>query len=58
VFTRRADPGRDQRWKKSSRRPKSGGSFRRGAPDLMPIWTVLDMTPDGRKPGWYPRLEY
>jgi len=24
----------------------------------MPIWTVLDMTPDGRTPGWYPRLEY
>ena len=37
-----ADPGQDPR----------------GAPDLMPIWTVLDMTPDGRKPGWYPRLEY
>ena len=37
-----ADPGQDPR----------------GAPDLMPIWTVLDMTPDGRTPGWYPRLEY
>src|SRR6187402_2576070 len=36
-----ADPGQDPR----------------GAPDLMPIWTVLDMTPDGRTPGWYPRLE-
>jgi predicted dithiol-disulfide oxidoreductase (DUF899 family) len=37
-----ADPGQDPR----------------GAPDLMPIWTVLDMTPDGRPPGWYPKLEY
>ena len=37
-----ADPGQDPR----------------GAPDLMPLWTVLDMTPDGRTPGWYPRLEY
>ena len=37
-----ADPGQDPR----------------GAPDLMPIWTVLDTTPDGRRPGWYPRLEY
>src|SRR5262245_29093648 len=30
----------------------------RGAPDLMPIWTVLDMTPQGRAPEWYPRLAY
>jgi predicted dithiol-disulfide oxidoreductase (DUF899 family) len=37
-----ADPGQDPR----------------GAPDLMPIWTVLDTTPEGRRPGWYPRLEY
>jgi predicted dithiol-disulfide oxidoreductase (DUF899 family) len=37
-----ADPGQDPR----------------GAPDLMPIWTVLDMTPEGRDPHWYPRLEY
>lgn len=37
-----ADPGQDPR----------------GAPDLMPIWTVLDCTPEGRKPGWYPKLDY
>jgi predicted dithiol-disulfide oxidoreductase (DUF899 family) len=34
------------------------GQDPRGAPDLMPIWTVLDMTPEGRDPHWYPRLEY
>lgn len=37
-----ADPGQDPR----------------GAPDLMPLWTVLDMTPEGRGTDWYPRLSY
>jgi len=37
-----ADPGQDPR----------------GAPDLMPLWTVLDCTPEGRKPDWYPKLDY
>jgi predicted dithiol-disulfide oxidoreductase (DUF899 family) len=37
-----ADPGQDPR----------------GAPDLMPLWTVLDLTPAGRAPDWYPELEY
>ncbi len=37
-----ADPGQDPR----------------GAPDLMPIWTILDATPEGRGTDWYPQLEY
>ncbi|HEV2627954.1 MAG TPA: DUF899 family protein [Pseudolabrys sp.] len=37
-----ADPGQDPR----------------GAPDLMPLWTVLDTTPEGRDPKWYPKLDY
>lgn len=37
-----ADPGQDPR----------------GAPDLMPLWTVLDCTPEGRRADWYPSLEY
>lgn len=37
-----ADPGQDPR----------------GAPDLMPLWTVLDTTPEGRGADWYPKLEY
>lgn len=37
-----ADPGQDPR----------------GAPDLMPIWTILDCTPEGRAADWYPKLEY
>jgi predicted dithiol-disulfide oxidoreductase (DUF899 family) len=37
-----ADPGQDPR----------------GAPDLMPIWTILDSTPEGRGSDWYPKLDY
>jgi predicted dithiol-disulfide oxidoreductase (DUF899 family) len=37
-----ADPGQDPR----------------GAPDLMPLWTILDSTPEGRGTDWYPKLEY
>jgi predicted dithiol-disulfide oxidoreductase (DUF899 family) len=37
-----ADPGQDPR----------------GAPDLMPMWTIFDMTPEGRDPHWYPKLDY
>jgi predicted dithiol-disulfide oxidoreductase (DUF899 family) len=37
-----ADPGQDPR----------------GAPDLMPLWTLLDFTPDGRGVDWYPKLDY
>jgi len=37
-----ADPGQDPR----------------GAPDLPPLWTLLDLTPEGRKPDWYPKLDY
>ena len=37
-----ADPGQDPR----------------GAPDLDPLWTMIDFTPEGRDPHWYPRLSY
>lgn len=37
-----ADPGQDPR----------------GAPDLDPLWTILDTTPEGRGQDWYPRLRY
>ena len=37
-----ADPGQDQR----------------DQPELAPLWNVLDITPDGRKPDWYPKLDY
>jgi predicted dithiol-disulfide oxidoreductase (DUF899 family) len=34
------------------------GQDPRGAPDLMPIWTILDVTPEGRGTGWHPKLSY
>jgi predicted dithiol-disulfide oxidoreductase (DUF899 family) len=34
------------------------GQDPRGAPDLMPLWTILDCTPEGRAPDWYPALNY
>ena len=37
-----ADPGQDPR----------------GAPELAPLWNVLDMTPEGRDKDWYPKLDY
>lgn len=37
-----ADPGQDPR----------------GAPDFAPLWNVLDLTPEGRRADWYPKLNY
>lgn len=37
-----ADPGQDPR----------------STPDPMPMWTIFDMTPEGRDPEWYPKLGY
>ena len=34
------------------------GQDARGAPDLMPLWTILDSTPEGRGGDWYPTLNY
>lgn len=42
MFAVTADPGQDPR----------------GAPDPMPLWTILDSTPEGRGSDWYPELTY
>ena len=34
------------------------GEDPRGAPDLMPLWNFLDLTPGGRGTDWYPKLSY
>jgi predicted dithiol-disulfide oxidoreductase (DUF899 family) len=34
------------------------GKDPRGGPDLTPLWTVLDLTPEGRGNKWYPKLSY
>jgi predicted dithiol-disulfide oxidoreductase (DUF899 family) len=42
IFGVASDPGQDPR----------------GAPDLDPLWTLLDDTPEGRGTDWYPKLSY
>lgn len=42
MFAGTADPGQDPR----------------GAPDMVPLWTILDTTPEGRGTDWYPQLDY
>jgi len=37
-----ADPGQDPR----------------GAPDIASLWSILDLTPEGRGTDWYPKLQY
>jgi predicted dithiol-disulfide oxidoreductase (DUF899 family) len=37
-----ADPGQDPRT----------------APDIAPLWNILDLTPEGRNESWYPKLSY
>jgi predicted dithiol-disulfide oxidoreductase (DUF899 family) len=34
------------------------GQDPRGAPDLDPLWLMLDLTPEGRGTDWYPKLDY
>lgn len=34
------------------------GQDPRGAPDLDPLWLMLDFTPEGRGTDWYPKLDY
>lgn len=34
------------------------GQDARGAPEPFPLWNLLDLTPEGRAPGWYPKLAY
>jgi predicted dithiol-disulfide oxidoreductase (DUF899 family) len=34
------------------------GKDPRGGPDASPLWTLLDLTPEGRGDKWYPKLDY
>ena len=34
------------------------GQDGRGAMDPVPLWSVLDLTPQGRGADWYPKLDY
>ncbi|MBL0370467.1 DUF899 family protein [Rhizobium sp. KVB221] len=58
VFTRRDGTIRHFWGGEMSQATADPGQDPRGAPDLMPLWTILDSTPEGRAPDWYPRLNY
>lgn len=58
VFTRRDGTIRHFYSGEMSGEMADPGQDPRGAPDLSPLWTVLDMTPAGRDPDWYPKLAY
>lgn len=58
VFTRRGDTIHHFWAEEMGPETADPGQDPRGAPDPMPIWTLLDMTPEGRDPHWYPSLDY
>jgi predicted dithiol-disulfide oxidoreductase (DUF899 family) len=57
VFTRRDGTIRHF-WSEEMAETADPGQDPRGAPEPTPLWTVLDSTPEGRSPGWYPSLHY
>jgi predicted dithiol-disulfide oxidoreductase (DUF899 family) len=57
VFTRRDGTIRHF-WSDELSGTSDPGQDPRGAPDPAPLWMVLDLTPEGRDPHWYPKLEY
>lgn len=45
-------------WAGESGGTQDPGEDPHGAPDIAPLWNILDLTPDGRGSDWYPKLEY
>jgi predicted dithiol-disulfide oxidoreductase (DUF899 family) len=58
VFTRRAGTIRHFYSSEMSGPMADPGQDPRGAPDLDPLWLMLDCTPEGRGTDWYPELDY
>jgi predicted dithiol-disulfide oxidoreductase (DUF899 family) len=58
VFTRRDGTIRHFWSGEMSGEMADPGQDPRGATDLDPLWTVLDLVPEGRGATWYPQLEY
>ncbi|HWW97903.1 MAG TPA: DUF899 family protein [Edaphobacter sp.] len=58
IFTRRDGTVRHFWSGEMSGEMADPGQDPRGAPDLDPLWTILDHTPAGRGATWYPKLEY
>ena len=46
-------------WASEMRREMADpGQDPRDAPDIASLWSILDLTPDGRGSDWYPKLNY
>jgi predicted dithiol-disulfide oxidoreductase (DUF899 family) len=58
VFTRQDDVVRHFYSGELSGDMADPGQDPRGAPDLDPLWLMLDLTADGRGTDWYPKLDY
>jgi predicted dithiol-disulfide oxidoreductase (DUF899 family) len=58
IFTRRDGTIRHFWAGEMSGEMADSGQDPRGAPDADPLWTFLDLTPEGRGTNWYPMLEY
>ncbi len=58
VFTRRDGTIRHFWSAEMGQETADPGQDPRGAPDIDPLWTLLDCTPEGRGADWYPKLDY
>ena len=58
VFTRKDGAIRHFWASELSGKTADPGQDSRGAPELMPLWNILDNTPEGRGTDWYPKLDY
>ena len=58
VFKRRGDEVRLFWASEMTMEMADPGQDPRDAPDIASLWTVLDLTPEGRGTDWYPKLSY
>lgn len=58
LFTRRDGTIRHFWGAETGTVPADPGEDPTTAPDLMPLWNVLDLTPEGRGTDWYPKITY
>lgn len=45
-------------WGEESMGTQDPGQDAHMAPEIMPLWNILDLTPEGRGTDWYPSLSY
>jgi predicted dithiol-disulfide oxidoreductase (DUF899 family) len=58
VFKRDADTVRLFWASEMTREMADPGQDPRDAPDIASLWSLLDLTPEGRGGDWYPKLQY